>query len=273
MIKEAKAREIRLIAIDLDGTLLTSEKTLAPEGAHLLRKAAQNGVHIVLATARNPYSAQRFCRSLEINAPIICTNGAQVWGSPNGPVWAYHAFPRKVALAIARLADECNWELSTTVGPTTYWRQRPGQPLGSIDANITILANNLDAIVGDPVRMLAWQPEAISGVQSLCQSEFAHECYTEIYYRPDGEIGSLGVFALEANKGTALGLVLARLGMLPDQALAIGDNVNDVPMFARAGISVAMSNAPDVVKNRAKMVAPSHDEEGVAWALTECGVV
>ena len=189
-------RKTRLIAIDLDGTLLTSEKTLAPESTRLLRKAAQDGMHVVLATTRNPDSVQRFCHALEINDPIICTNGAQVWGSPDGPVWAYHAIPRGIALAIARLADRCNWELSTTVGPTTYWRQRPGQALGPIDANTTVVASNLDAIVGDPVRMLTWHPEAINGVQSLCQSEFVHECHTEIYYRSDGGVHSLGVFAL-----------------------------------------------------------------------------
>jgi hypothetical protein len=196
-----------------------------------------------------------------------------VWGSPDGPVWAYHAIPREVALAIARLADRCNWELGTTVGSTTYWRQRSGQALGPIDARTTVVASNSDAMVGDPVRILTWHPEAITGVQSLCQSEFVHACYTEIYYGPDGGMRSLGVFALEADKGTALALVLDRVGVKPEQAVAIGDNFNDLPMFARVGISVAMSNAPDEVKERATMVAPSNDEEGVAWALKRCKVV
>jgi Cof subfamily protein (haloacid dehalogenase superfamily) len=227
----------------------------------------------VLATTRNPESVQHFCRSLEIDDPIICSNGAQVWGSPDGPVWAYHAIPQEVALAIAQLADRHNWELGTTVGSTTYWRQRSDQALGPIDANTTVVASNSDAIVGDPVRILAWHPEAIIHVQSLCQSEFAHACYTETYYGSDGGMHSLGVFALGADKGTALALVLDRLGVRPEEAMAIGDNRNDLPMFACVGCSVAMSNAPDEVKERAKVVAPSNDQEGVAWVLTRCGVV
>ena len=267
------ATETKLVAIDLDGTLLTSGGTLAPEGARLLKQAAQDGVHVVLATTRNPDSVQRFCHSLEVDDPIIWSNGAQVWGSPDGPVWAYHAIPREVALAIAQLADRCNWELSTTVGSTTYWRQRSDQALGPINANTTVVASNSDAIVGDPVRILTWHPQAIVQVQSLCRSRFAHACYTVTYHRPDGGMHSLGVFALGADKGTALALVLDRLGVEPEEAMAVGDNGNDLPMFACVGCSVAMSNAPDEVKERAKVVAPGNDQEGVAWALTRCGVV
>jgi hydroxymethylpyrimidine pyrophosphatase-like HAD family hydrolase len=110
-------------------------------------------------------------------------------------------------------------------------------------------------------------------MQSLCQSDFAHACYTETYHRQDGETHSLGVFALGADKGTALALVLDRLGVEPEGAMAIGDNRNDLPMLAYVGCSVAMSNAPDEVKERVKVVAPSNDQEGVAWVLTRYGVV
>jgi Cof subfamily protein (haloacid dehalogenase superfamily) len=270
---ETEARGIRLIVIDLDGTLLTSKRTLAPEGARLLKEAAQDGKHVVLATTRNPDSVHPFCRALEINEPIICTNGAQVWGSPDGPVWAYHSIPREAALEIARLADTHNWELGTTVGGMTYWRQRPGQALGSVAANITVVASNSDAMMDEPVRILTWHPDAVDGVRLLCQSKLASQCYAEIYYRPDGTVHSLGVFALQANKGTALDLVLNRLGLKPHQVMAIGDNLNDLPMFTCARISVAMSNAPDEVKQKATVVAPSNDEEGVAWALRVYGVV
>jgi Cof subfamily protein (haloacid dehalogenase superfamily) len=272
MTKETDAGGILLIAVDLDGTLMTSEGVLAPEGARLLKKAAHDGVHIVLATTRNPDSVQAFCRSLEIDDPIICTNGAQVWGSPDGPVWAYHSIPQETALAIARLADANNWELSTTIGSMTYWRQRPDQALGPIAPDITVVARNSDAIVDNPVRILTWHPEAADSIQSLCQSKFASQCYAETYLRPDGALHSLGVFALQANKGTALALVLNRLGLKQQRVMAIGDNLNDLPMFAYARVSVAMSNAPAQVKQKATIVAPSNDEEGVAWALMASGV-
>lgn len=263
---------ISLVAVDLDGTLLTSEKTLAPEGARLLAQAARRGVHVVIATTRNPDYAREVCQQLAIREPIICTNGAQVWGSPDGPVWARYAMPQEVGLFLARLADERNWELSITVGSVTYWRQRPGQALGQVSPYRTIVAHNADAVVGDVLRILAWDLQAIEAVRLLCETRFAAQCRTETFYRADGSVNSLGVFAPEANKGHALDLVLQRLGLGPEQAMAIGDNLNDLPMFAGARISVALDNAPLEVKRKATAVAPSNDEEGVAWALRAFGL-
>jgi hydroxymethylpyrimidine pyrophosphatase-like HAD family hydrolase len=127
---EQQPGEIRLIAVDLDGTLLTSQRTLALEGARVLRHAQRQGVRVVLSTTRVPGTALPLWQRLQIDDPIICTSGAQVWGSPGGPPWVEHTFPREIALAAARLADEREWEINTTVGATTYWRQRPGQALG-----------------------------------------------------------------------------------------------------------------------------------------------
>ncbi len=151
-----------MVAIDLDGTLLTSEKLVAPEGARLIKQAVQSGIHVVLATTRNPHTVQSFCRLLGISTLMICTNGAQVWGSPAGPVWAHHFLPPEIALAIAQLADRHDWELSITVGSMTYWRQRPGQALWPIGPNRLVVVRNADAVTGDVVRILAPNPKPLT---------------------------------------------------------------------------------------------------------------
>ena len=122
-------------------------------------------------------------------------------------------------------------------------------------------------IVGDPVRILVTQLQAIEATGALCQSQFADWCYAETYYCPDGTIESMCISAPGADKGTALRLVLDRLGIGAEQAMAIGDHPNDLPMFACAGTSIAMGNATDEVKRQATVIAPSNDKEGVAWAL------
>ena len=258
--------EKSLVAVHLDGTLLTSDGTLAPLGAGMLKQAAEKGVHVELSTTRNPDYVLPICHLLQINDPIICTNDAQVWGSLDGPVWANHTIPREAALTIARLADAHNWELSTTVGSMTYLRRRPGQTLGPIASNKTVVAANSDAITAEPVRMLVWDPEAIEGIRTLCQT-FTDECYSQTYLNPDESVHSLGVFPLRADKGKGLALVLDRLVVDREKVAAIGDNPNDLPMFRVAGVSVAMGNAPAEVKRKATFVAPSNDDEGVAWAL------
>ncbi len=258
----------RLIAVDLDGTLLRSDSTLALEGARALAEAAQRGVHVILASARNPYSVGDFARAMGLRDPLICSNGAQVWASPEGPVWAYRGLSAAIAEAVAALADAHGWSLVTTVGDVTYYCQRPGQTLGSQDAHRTVVATNGEALrAGVPVRILNYEAEAIASIRTLLQTEFAGQYYLETYYYPDGAVKSIGVYAPGSDKGTALALVLERLAIEQDAVIAIGDNPNDLPMFALAGIRVAMGNATADVKARATAVAPTNDEEGVAWAV------
>jgi HAD superfamily hydrolase (TIGR01484 family) len=263
--------KIELVAVDLDGTLLTSERVVAPEGARWLRRAHRQGVRVIVSSTRNPGSACGFGRSLDISDPIVCTNGAQVWGSPTGPVWAYRPFSREIGLAIARLADERDWELSTTVGAMTYWRQRPGQALGAMSSQITVVSTNVQGIVGDPVRILVSQTKAMEGIQALCRARFADRCQLEVYAGADGIPHSLGVYAAGATKGTGLALVMERLGIDPGAVMAIGDNACDLSMYPHARVRVVMDNAPPDVKREAieagAVVAPSNDDEGVAWAV------
>jgi HAD superfamily hydrolase (TIGR01484 family) len=269
--KEQTCREISLIAVDLDGTLLTSEHVLAPEGVRLLQRAHRAGVRVVLSTTRTPPSALAFWRALQIGDPIICTNGAQIWASPDGPSWAEHTFSRQVALALARLADARGWELSTTVGATSYWRQRPGQPLGPCSPHVTVVRSNATGIAGDPVRILVSQPAAIDGIREMCETRYIGRCQVEVYAGADGVPHSLGVFGPRVTKGAGLALVCRQLGIAHHAVLAIGDNACDLAMFPFAGVRVVMANAPEDVLCRAMalnaVVAPSNDEEGVAWAV------
>lgn len=74
-MKAEDSSHIRLIATDLDGTLLTSEGVLAAEGARLLKAVAREGIHVILATTRDLDSVRHFCQVLGISGPVICTNG------------------------------------------------------------------------------------------------------------------------------------------------------------------------------------------------------
>jgi Cof subfamily protein (haloacid dehalogenase superfamily) len=266
-------RNYKLIAVDLDGTLLRSDSTLAPEGARALTGAARRGVHVILASARNPYSAGAFAREIGLHHgnvphPLICTNGAQVWASPDGPVWSYRGLPVVIAEAVAALADAHGWSLVTTVGDVTYFRQRPGQAPGSRDAHHNVVATNAEALqFGVPVRLLNYEADAIPAIRALLEADFAGQYYLETYYYPDSTVKSIGVYAPGSDKGTALALVLERLGIARDAVIAIGDNPNDLPMFGHARICVAMGNATADVKAQATAVAPTNDEGGVAWAV------
>jgi hydroxymethylpyrimidine pyrophosphatase-like HAD family hydrolase len=123
------------------------------------------------------------------------------------------------------------------------------------------------------LRILTWDEAAIDEIVALCHSSLGDRCSFEIYMNADGTRESLGIFAPPANKGSALNLVMAQLGIAREQVVTMGDNFNDVPMFACSATSVAMANGPVAVRQRATLVAPSNDEEGIAWALRELQIV
>lgn len=270
-----------IISVDLDGTLFRSDGMPAPEGVRMLQAAAQEGVRIVINTTRNAAGVQQLCTQLGLSDPMICTNGAQVFASPAGPIWASYTIPIEVARAIAQLADRNGWEVSTSVGNCSYLRQRPGQPLGPVgsrsisglegnqgssSSQLVIVSANEEALVAEPKRMILHEPDAIAAGRELA-AQYSQKCRAETYYEPDGSLHSLCVFPLRADKGTALRLVAGKLDIPLGQVLAIGDNPNDMPMFAAAGTSVAMGNAPPEVKDSAEVVGPTNDDEGVAWAV------
>ena len=262
-------QKIQLIAVDLDGTLLNSDKTVSLKTSQLLQQASQQGVRIVIATTRNLYFVQYLCGLLQLDDPVICSNGAHILSAPFGEEWANYAIPTSVALTIAQIADENGWEISSTIGAMKYVRQRPQQVLGPISANITTVKRNVDGIIGQPLRILAWHPDAITYLHGLCGTELSEYCHTELYYSADGAVQSLGIFPAGADKGSALALVLGKLKIAPAAVLAIGDNDNDIPLFSQAGLKVAVGNGTVALKSHADVIAPDNDNDGVGWAIEQ----
>ncbi len=259
---------ISLVAADADGTLLNSNSQISDISRQTIQEAHHKGIRIILATTRNRRDVEDFASTLEIDDPIICANGSQVFANPGGIAWASLAVPRTIALRLADFADEMNWEMvTTTVDATSFYKQRPGQSLGSIFGTDKIVATNTDGVVGDAIRILVWQPEAILAFRDKCEAEFSDSCYTTTYYKPDGSLNSLGVFAHGADKATAMQLVLAKLEIPVAEVMAVGDNDNDLPMFAQAGLKVAVGNGTQSLKDAADVIAPTNDEDGVAWAI------
>ena len=112
-------------------------------------------------------------------------------------------------------------------------------------------------------------PETIAFFDTFCRTALAEVCCTETYYTAAGEVASFGIFPGGADKGTALALVLRKLNLSSEAVVAIGDNDHDLPLFAQAGLKVAVGNATVALKQRADVIAPDHDNDGVGWAIEQ----
>jgi Cof subfamily protein (haloacid dehalogenase superfamily) len=257
----------KLIAVDLDGTLLNSSLKLSPVNAEALRAALDCGVQVVLATSRWYGLAKRTADRVGITTPLICSNGAVVRRPESGRELLHLYVDSDAAVAVTSLGDDQGWEMFTTVGELTYMRTRPG-----------VIPEKLPA----GLRMAERQSELLSGDPATCVLVFGDNAVKEIEGQLVPRYGEIARFSLNrplnlphyvvlthplADKASALELICKELGIAPEETIAMGDSESDLGMLRWAGLGIAMMNSPDWVKREALHIAPANDADGVAWAV------
>jgi hydroxymethylpyrimidine pyrophosphatase-like HAD family hydrolase len=116
---------VKLIAIDLDETLLRSDKSVCPKGAAAIRTAIDKGIHVVLASSRQLASMRQISAEIGMmNQALICADGALIMSHADGEVWQSLTISREIAYSIAQVADANGWELTVVAGEKTYYRHR-----------------------------------------------------------------------------------------------------------------------------------------------------
>lgn len=256
---------IRLLALDLDGTLLGAGGRVSDRDLAAVRAAAGRGVAVVLATSRWPVLSQQTAALLGLRAPQICHNGAEVLDEA-GRQLRHLIMPPEAAAAVAAVTDDGAFDTFTSAGGCTYWRS--GRPLDPtrMPAGVTPASRHADLVQEGATAVLVFGDEGVATVRGALDG-----CFEDVLNIADGYSDTfphyLSITHREADKGRALELVRAYLGVGREETMAIGDAGPDVPMITVAGIGVAMGNAPEPVKVVAHAVAPSNLENGVAWAL------
>ena len=270
-------RDIRLIALDLDGTLLTTDKRLTKRTVRTLSEAAGRGIRIVPATGRSLTGLSPKIRELPFIRYAITVNGAAVWDmGRQEPIvrrafsteravelWEfiarYHAVRDVCIDGIARMEPEYYNKVETFM-PDEPRRmlirstRTPTEGLGELvaDGSLTVEKFNLffredaEAVRQQARRDLA-QFDGLSVTSSLGNN--------------------LEINHADATKGRGLLAPAAHLGLSPEQTMAFGDGENVVSMLRAAGLGVAMGNAAEEVKAAADLVTLGNDEDGVAYGI------
>jgi len=257
---------IKLVALDIDGTLLDSEGTLSPANVAAIAAARARGVEVILATARQRQLTAPVAERLDLTGPLILHNGAVVWLPEEDRELLRLTIDLEHARSIAAYADEREYELIITVGEETFLRCRPGKECGLIREGVYALPTNLEALTRPPIRIAVRDKATALDIHRRFARQLADKTRMDIYFR-NVEPWGLGIFNHRASKGQALAFVCRLLEIDDDEVLAMGDNPVDAEMFPYAGLGVAPDNAPDSVKAQAACVAPSNDEACVAWAI------
>lgn len=265
----SSGRPPRLLAIDLDGTLLDPNGMVRPVVRDAIATVREAGVTVVIATGRSPMGARDVCLELGLSGPQITMNGA-VFGSPTtGEIaWARRIEPEEVR---AHLAFARSWGLSPTLCLMDGFAvERPAMSTGPIDVPHFVLESklrvepSLDSLAGEAVIRTYFPtgPTDHTTVVRALQARFGASA--SVVWADD-----LGVELLSrgTNKGRALATVARTMGIAREETAAIGDGPNDLQLLRVAGTSAAMWNAPPNVRVEATFVVPTSAEDGVLDAL------
>ena len=265
---------IRIAAMDMDGTLLRSDKSISDHTAAVLRACEEKGMKVVLASGRGFESIRVYSVSMGLHGPLVCANGARIEESPDGGTLLENCLPEETSRRV------CEIMLASGIYFVCYTRgvnyhanadsARHGLMPGAAPGRFTV-RNVLDrgALLRDgvkkPYKYVAFTEDlpALAKLRSALEEAGLPVNVSSSWY------DNLEIMTETANKGSALRFLAERYGIPREQTMAFGDERNDLEMIRYAGWGVAMRNGSDEIKRAARLAAPSNDEDGVAATLEE----
>jgi len=281
--------DIRIIALDLDGTLLDSHKRLSAANREALAQAASKGALVVPTTGRFFGMMPPEVRDLPFVRYAITINGAQVYDRETDTAIVREEIPLETALGIMETLDRYDVIYDC-------YRHNWGWMTASLQAKAADYATNEHylkmvrefrnpvpelkshlrdtAFEGDVQKIMLFATNRSQTVARDCLTQVTHDISARF---PEIKVTSSTGNNLELNistahKGYALRRFAEHLGLTLDNCMAFGDGMNDFTMVEAAGLGVAMANAEDEVKRVAGHVTASNDEDGVAVALRLFGL-
>lgn len=279
---------MRLIATDMDGTLLSNDSDISRENAEAIRKAQEQGIDVIVATGRSYESAKAPLEEAGLSLPVICVNGADIRTGEGEQIYSVTIQPHVSRQAQLVLKNaEIFYEVYTSKGlfinnkeqaiavvmdilkttnPDVEEAELRKQAQERIVKEGVSYVENYDSILEDPevvlYKMLAFSLDKSKLEQAIAQLQTIEQLTVSSSAQDNIEIT-----AKEAQKGIALQWYAKRLGISLEDTMAIGDNFNDVSMLRGAGFGVAMGNAEPEIKQLSNWTTKSNSEHGVAHAI------
>ena len=262
---------IKLVAVDLDGTLLNDSKQVSRQTVDALRCLPTRGVRVVIASARPPRSVRHVYAELGLDTLQINYNGALIWDEPGRRAVYHRPMDGSVVRDIIDAVRDRYEEVLVGCEILDRWcTDRFDQTYTTETGRLfkPDLVAPLDEFCNQPVTklLLLADPVTITRLDPVL-IDLPHDVSI---VRSDPQL--IQIMDSGASKGGALRMVAAHYGVAMPQVMAIGDAVNDVPMLEAAGVAVAMDNAHPDVKRVADWVAPSNNDHGVHAALVRYGL-
>ena len=266
---------IRLIALDMDGTVLRTDKTVSERTMRALRSAAERGIAVVPATGRIVKMVPKPVASVPGVRYAITSNGAAVFDLKEKSFLYTNLMSREATDHLLRMLEPCGLLVEAYCGGIAYSDARRmdmfqkytiPKTLYDYVLESQIFVDNLPAFIASKEYRLEkvnvpYVPDSMQG--PLREQVLSAGGYSVVSSCPENmEVNKAGV-----SKGDGLARLCDRLGIRPSEVLACGDGDNDYEMIRFAGIGVAMENSIPALKEAADFVTDTNDRDGVAKAV------
>ncbi len=270
--------KIRMMAFDLDGTLLGLDRHISRCNIRALREAHRRGIRLVLASGRGFLATRRFALEAGVPAILATANGARIDESPMGPLICERCFDEASARAVMRLMSDAGMFFVAYCDNANY------------QANIAArLPDEADYYRAGVFHEDGFAFEMVEDESRMWAEGWRHTYKFVTFTRPNDPrldelraklaplnlsvesswCNNIEVMTPSAGKGHALAFLAERYGIDREEVMAFGDNFNDESMLRYAGWPVVMENGVAEMKEIAKIVAPHHDEDGVGRVIEE----
>jgi Cof subfamily protein (haloacid dehalogenase superfamily) len=276
---------IRVLAVDIDGTLTDPQFRISERNIAALRAAHDAGIEIIVATGRRHDYAMPIVRQLGIPVLLLSSNGALLRSSAGETLFA-ERLPASTARKLIQYMDQFRGNAVLTFDRASHFAGKGSLVLESADelnrsvsrwleANrpyIKFVVPLEDALTGeDPLQAMYCGRVALmeAAQERLAQAGFLNEITVVKTQYDHRDLCILDVLPRDCSKGHALRRWARERGVAREQIMAIGDNYNDLEMLEFAGLSYVMGNAVDALKRNGFRVTGSNEESGVALAIEE----
>ena len=264
--KEDVPNGVRLVVADVDGTLVTPDKVLTPRTGAVVRAIIEAGIAFTITSGRPPLGMKPLIDDLQLQDPIAAFNGGLLV-QPDLSVIREHLIPSEAAQAVIDILTKDTLDVWVYGGKDWYVKSRHGPHVDREEWTVKFpptVVSTYEGLLDRIVKIVGVNDD--HDVMARCVEEVQRQfgqhvsaALSQPYY--------LDVTHPKANKGEVVNALSAMLAIPTAQIATIGDMPNDVLMFERSGVSIAMGNASVDVQRAATFVTTSNREEGFALAM------
>ena len=264
---EGSARPIRLLLADVDGTLVTQDKVLTDQAVAAVDRLRDAGVLFAVTSGRPPRGMEMLVEPLRLQTPIAAFNGGLIV-NPDMTVIERRVLPEDLILPLSQLMESFGLSVWLYRGTDWYVPDLEGPHVAREAWTVKfepVLMTGFDGVTRDVAKMVGVSDDhdAVSRAAAATQERFGQlvtAAPSQPYY--------LDVTHPRANKGEVVKYLAQRYSLSTEEIATIGDQPNDVLMFAHSGLSIAMGNADAQVQRCARRVTDTNEANGFAAAVS-----